>query len=166
MDVTVRTLDRRDWTRVADIYRQGIRTGDATFELEVPTWAEWSEARHPRCRIVAERDGGVVGFAALSPVSARPVYAGVAEVMVYVAEDVRGQGIGIRLLQELVSRSEGAGLWTLQAGIFPENGPSIAAHRAVGFRVVGTRERMGRSDDGRWRDVVLMERRSPRVGLD
>jgi phosphinothricin acetyltransferase len=158
-------MDPTDWSAVASIYRRGIETGDATFETEVPPWTAWDAARLSVCRLVAEVDGGVVGFAALSPTSYRPVYAGVAEVMVYVAADLRGRGVGRLLLDALVERSEEAGIWTLQAGIFPENQASIALHRASGFRVVGTRIRPGRAADGRWRDVVLLERRSDVVGV-
>lgn len=155
-----------DWPSVAEIYRQGIAAGDATFETEVPERDAWLEARHPEGRIVAETEGEVVGFAAMSPVSRRPVYAGVCEVMVYVAEGRRGRGIGAALLDELVRASERGGIWTLQASIFPENVPSVRLHERAGFRVVGTRERIGRFHDGRWRDTVLMERRSGAVGRD
>ena len=160
----VRALVATDWPAVAEIYAQGIESGHATFETEVPGWEAWSRGRHPDCRLVAEVDGRIVGFAAISPVSDRWVYAGVGEVMVYVAEDLRGRGIGGRLLRELVACSETAGLWTLQASIFPENATSIRAHERVGFRVVGTRERIGRFHDGRWRDTVVMERRSEVIG--
>jgi L-amino acid N-acyltransferase YncA len=153
-----------DWPAVAEIYRQGIATGDATFETTVPTWEEWDASRHAVARLVAEGPRGIEGFAAVSPVSKRGVYAGVAEVMVYVAADARGRGVGGRLLQALVEATEAAGIWTLQAGIFPENRASIAIHERVGFRVVGRRERLGRFHDGRWRDVVLMERRSEVAG--
>lgn len=162
----VRELRAADWPAVAEIYRQGIDTGDATFETVVPPWSDWTAARRSDCRLVAEMEGEVVAFAALSPVSYRAVYAGVAEVMVYVADAWRGRGVGGRLLGALVVRSEAAGVWTLQASIFPENEASIAIHRAAGFRVSGTRERVGRGPDGRWRDVTLMERRSPVVGSD
>jgi L-amino acid N-acyltransferase YncA len=165
-DVLLRPLVPGDWPAVASIYRQGMATGDATFETDVPTWDAWDAARLPRCRLVAQSDGVLVGFAALSPVSSRAVYAGVAEVMVYVAEDMRGRGIGRRLLDALVDHAEEAGLWTLQAGIFPENRASIALHAAVGFQVLCTRHRLGRAADGRWRDVVLMERRSDVVGAE
>ena len=150
---------------MAEIYRQGIESGDATFETEVPTWESWDAARSPDCRIVAEVDGEVVGYAGLSPVSGRPVYAGVREVMIYVGESARGRGVGRRLLGKLVEESERLGIWTLQAGIFPENGPSIRIFERCGFRVLGTHERLGRFHDGRWRDVVLMERRSGVVGI-
>lgn len=160
----LRELTPEDWPVVAEIYRQGIASGHATFETDVPSWERWDASRLRSCRIVAEEDGVPVGFAALSPVSTREVYRGVAEVMVYVAESHRGRGIGGRLMAELVARSEDAGVWTLQASVFPENEASIAAHVRVGFRIVGTRERIARYTDGRWRDTVILERRSSRVG--
>lgn len=162
--VTLRPLRAGDWPAVAEIYGQGIAAGDATFETEVPPWERWDAARLPEPRLVALRAGKVVGYAALSPVSSRPAYAGVAEVSVYVAEEARGEGVGRTLLDALVSASEAAGIWSLRAGIFPENQASLALHGAAGFRVVGVWERVGRFHDGRWRDVVLMERRSPAVG--
>jgi len=162
--VTLRALEAADWPSVAEIYRQGIASGDATFETEVPTWEAWDAARLPEARLVAESEGAVVGYAALSPVSSRCAYAGVAEVTVYVAENARGRGVGRILLEGLVEASEALGIWTLHAGIFPENEASLALHRRVGFRVVGVWERLGRFHDGRWRDVVLLERRSARVG--
>lgn len=152
-------LDQTDWADVQEIYLQGIRGGDATFEREVPDWRAWNESHLITPRLVARDDEGVIGWAALSPVSRRRVYSGVAEVSVYVAESSQGRGVGRTLLEQLVERSEGAGIWTLQAGIFPENIGSIAIHLKCGFRIVGTRERLGRQGD-RWRDVVLLERRS------
>lgn len=162
----VRPLLKGDWQFVAEIYRQGIESGHATFETKVPDWDNWDRGRHPKCRLVADLDGRVMGFAAISPVSSRKVYAGVGEVMVYVAEDARGRGVGGRLLRELVACSEAVGLWTLQASIFPENVTSIRMHERVGFRVLGTRERIARFHDGRWRDTVIMERRSDVAGTD
>ena len=162
----LRALVEGDWPAVADIYEQGITAGDATFETDVPPWKAWDASRHPACRIVAEEGGVVVGFAVMSPVSRREVYAGVAEVMVYVAEGSRGRGVGGALMKALVECSESAGIWTLQASVFPENVASIRAHERVGFRVMGTRERIARFHDGRWRDTVIMERRSRNVGLD
>ena len=155
-----------DWPEVARVYRQGIASGDATFETEAPEWEAWDAARLRECRIVAEAERRVVGFACLSPTSSRPVYAGVCEVMVYVATEARGKGIGGCLLRALVEASETAGIWTLHAGIFPENEASIRAHKRAGFRVVGTFERVGRFHDGRWRDTVLLERRSTVAGVD
>jgi L-amino acid N-acyltransferase YncA len=163
MAATLRELRSEDWPTVRAIYEEGIRGGAATFETQAPTWERWDGA-YSDLRIVAERDGAVVGWAALSPVSSRRCYEGVGEVSVYVAEEVRGAGLGRLLLDELVALSEEAGYWTLTAGVFPENEASIRLHRACGFREVGVRERLGQLG-GVWRDVVLLERRSPRVGL-
>jgi phosphinothricin acetyltransferase len=152
-----------DWPDVRTIYLEGIATGNATFQQSAPEWADWDTGHLPHPRLVARRDGTVLAWAALSQVSARPVYAGVAEVSVYVAERARGQGIGRLLMAALIAESERNGIWTLQAGIFPENLASIALHLAHSFREVGVRERLG-CMHGRWRDVVLMERRSKVVG--
>lgn len=164
--MTIRELTEADWPVIRDIYRQGIESGDATFETRIPEWSEWDAARLDSVRLVEEGDSGVLGFAALSPVSKRPVYAGVAEVMVYVAADARGQGVGTRLMAALVAASEGAGIWTLQASMFPENVASVRSHERAGFRVLGRRDRIARFHDGRWRDTVVMERRSEVVGVD
>jgi phosphinothricin acetyltransferase len=147
---------------VRAIYEEGIRSGDATFETEPPTWQEWAAA-HPEHRLVAEPEGRVVGWAAIAPASSRHCYRGVGEVSVYVAEAARGGGVGRVLLEQLVELSERAGYWTLTAGVFPENEASLRLHRACGFREVGIRERLGESR-GVWRDVVLLERRSRLVG--
>ena len=152
-----------DWDYVRAIYLEGIATGNATFEKSAPDWEKWNAGHLQRCRLLARAAGEVLGWAALSPVSSRCAYGGVAEVSVYVAGRARGRGIGSLLLSELVAASERNGIWTLQASIFPENQASIALHRRAGFRVVGIRERLG-SMDGRWRDVVLMERRSAVTG--
>ncbi len=152
-----------DWPAVRRIYEEGIATGNATFETHSPGWEDWDRAHRPAPRLVARGDGRVLGWAALSSVSARRVYAGVAEVSVYVGESARGRGAGRALLEELIARSERLGIWTLQAGIFPENLASIALHERCGFRVVGRRERIARLHD-LWRDVLLLERRSPVVG--
>jgi phosphinothricin acetyltransferase len=153
-------MRREDWDAVARILAEGIATGQATFETEVPAWEAWDRSHLPAHRLVAAEDGRVLGWAALAPVSPRPVYAGVAEVSVYVAADARGRGVGAALLDALVRSSEHVGIWTLQAGIFPENDASLRLHRSAGFRVVGRRERLGRLH-GTWRDVLLVERRSP-----
>ncbi|MBI4500971.1 MAG: N-acetyltransferase [Gemmatimonadetes bacterium] len=149
--------------RVLAIFAEGIATGDATFETAVPTWEKWDQGHLPKCRLVARAGPDVLGWAALSPVSDRCAYGGVAEVSVYVASAARGKGVGRKLLAELVKASEEAGLWTLQAGIFPENRASVALHLAAGFREVGRREKLGRLK-GRWRDVLMLERRSTVVG--
>ncbi len=164
--MAIRSMTPDDWPAVSTIYAEGIATGNATFETTVPTWDAWDAGRLEAGRLVATEDSGaVVGWAALSPVSARPVYRGVADVGIYVAAAARGQGVGRRLLEALVVASEDAGIWTLQAGIFPENAASIALHQALGFRIIGHRDRIG-CHDGRWRDVLLLERRSAIVGTD
>jgi phosphinothricin acetyltransferase len=162
--IAVEPMRASDWPAVAGIYQQGIDTGDATFETHVPSWEAWDAGHLSAARLVARDEGRVVGWAALSPVSDRCVYGGVAEVSVYVAGAARGRGIGRRLLEALALASEEAGIWTLQAGIFPENEASLAIHRACGFRVVGRRERLGRLA-GEWRDVILLERRSRSIGV-
>jgi phosphinothricin acetyltransferase len=156
-----------DWPEVRRIYAEGIATGDATFETEVPDWSHWDRSHRPRCRLVA-RDpatGTVVGWAALSRASSRRVYAGVAWESVYVAEAARGRGIGAALLHAVTEASEAAGLWTMLAGVMVENAASRALHQGAGFREVGIQRAMGQDATGRWRDVVLFERRSTRVGL-
>jgi L-amino acid N-acyltransferase YncA len=157
--IAIRPMLESDWPAVARIYREGIQTGLATFETEVPDWNDWDIGHHRRCRLVADVDGQVVAWAALGPVSRRHVYRGVAELSIYVAEQSRGNGVGSRLLAAVVSESETEGFWTVQAGIFPENEASIRLHERLGFRIVGVRERIGELD-GVWRDVVFMERRS------
>ena len=157
--IELRDLRPRDWPEVAAIYEAGILGRNATFETEVPTWEEW-DARHLRAhRLVALEDERVVGWAALSPVSTRRCYRGVAENSVYVAAHRRGRGIGRLLLDALVRQADRGGIWTIQTSIFPENRASIVLHVACGFRVVGVRERIARLD-GVWRDTVLVERRS------
>jgi L-amino acid N-acyltransferase YncA len=164
MNITVEEMQDQDWEAVQAIYREGIATSNATFETDVPEWEEWNKSHLRDCRLVARAEGQVIGWAALSPVSSRCVYGGVTEVSIYVTASARGQGIGKVLLRALVKESERAGIWTLQAGIFPENVTSIAIHQACGFRQVGYRERIGQMN-GVWRDVVLMERRSKVVGI-
>jgi len=161
--LVIEPMRREDWPSVEGIYCAGIATGNATFETEPPGWEQW-DARHlPFARLVARHAGIVAGWAALSAVSTRKVYVGVAEVSVYVAETARGKGLGKVLLQALIESSEQHSIWMLQAGIFPENAASIRLHEACGFRIVGRRERIAQLH-GRWRDTVLMERRSSRVG--
>jgi L-amino acid N-acyltransferase YncA len=165
MNITLRPLNPDDWPSVARIYRQGIETGNATFQKEVPSWEAWNSAHIKTCRIVASADNEIVGWAALTPVSGRCVYAGVAEVSVYVASDHKGKKIGTILLESLILESESEGFWTLQAGIFPENNASLKLHENLGFRKVGFRERIGKMENI-WRDTVLLERRSKVVGVD
>jgi L-amino acid N-acyltransferase YncA len=160
----LRPMRQADWPRVAAIYGEGIATGNATLETSVPDYDVWNSGHLPHSRLVAELHDEVCGWAALSPVSGRCVYGGVAEVSVYVAADARGRGVGKALLQELIDSSEQNGIWTLQAGILAENEGSINLHERCGFRVVGWRERLGQLH-GRWRDIVLLERRSRVVGV-
>ena len=164
MHLDIVAMEEEHWDAMREIYAQGIATGNATFETTVPSWEEW-DARHlPTCRLLARRGNEVVGWAALSHVSTRHVYRGVAEVSVYIAERAQGQGIGSALLDALIRESERNGIWTLQAGILAENVVSIHLHEKAGFRIVGRRERIG-CLDGNWRDTVLMERRSSEVGV-
>jgi L-amino acid N-acyltransferase YncA len=151
-----------DWPAVRSIYLEGIATKNATFENAAPEWERWDEGHLRVCRLVARAASEIVGWAALSPVSRRPVYAGVADLSIYVSGRARSKGVGTALLSRLVEDSEREGIWTLQAGIFPENTASIKLHQRAGFRIVGIREKLG-SMDGRWRDVVLLERRSDMV---
>jgi L-amino acid N-acyltransferase YncA len=152
-----------DWPAVREIYREGIATGNATFEAELPDWEKWNSAHRQDSRLIARKGEQILGWAALSPVSVRRVYVGVAEVSVYVAAAARGSGIGKALLHALIEESERHNIWTLQAGIFPENAASIALHKSCGFRKVGTRRRIARLGST-WRDVLLMERRSQLTG--
>jgi L-amino acid N-acyltransferase YncA len=161
--LSIEPMTEKDWTDVRRIYAEGIATGNATFEKTLPDWESWNDGHLQVCRFIARSKGEVLGWAALSPVSGRCVYAGVAEVSVYVAQHARGRKVGSTLLSALIEGSEREGLWTLQAGIFPENIASLELHQRHGFRIVGTREKIG-SMDGRWRDTLLMERRSTVVG--
>ena len=158
--VTIRELRPDDWPAVRAIYLDGIRSGLASFETEAPAWEAW-DARHT-LRVVAQSDEEVVGWAAAAPVSSRRCYRGVVETSVYVAAKARGRGVGHLLMEELIERSERAGVWTLETSIFPENQPSLKLHQRAGFRIVGMRERIGKRD-GLWRDTVLLERRSEAV---
>lgn len=168
--ITLRPMRDADAETVLRIYREGIATGQATFQAEAPSWPDWDRGHLAHSRLVAEIAGEAVGWAALSATSARPVYRGVGEVSLYVAAPARGRGVGRRLLDGLIAASEAAGMWTLQAGIFPENRASLALHHACGFRTLGTRRRVGRMTHGplagRWRDVALLERRSAVAGID
>jgi phosphinothricin acetyltransferase len=159
------TMRDADWPDVRRIYLEGIATGHATFETEAPNWERWNNAHLTCARLVTRAGGDVKGWAALSPVSSRRVYAGVAETSVYVAPESRGQGIGRALLAALIQAAESNGIWTLQASIFPENRASIELHKALGFREVGRRERIAKRD-GVWRDTLLLERRSAIVGTE
>jgi L-amino acid N-acyltransferase YncA len=162
--VVIDELASTDWADARRIYEEGIASGDGTFETRSPEWEAWDRAHLKKPRVAARDAGRLRGWAALSPISTREVYAGVAEVSIYVAKAARGRGLGRMILQELVERSEREGLWTLQAGIFPENAASLRIHERCGFRLVGRRERIGRGARG-WRDVLLLERRSASVGI-
>ena len=156
-------MQPEDWDAVRAIYIEGISTGNSTFEQSAPDWETWDQGHLPSCRLVARAGSEVLGWTALSPVSRRQVYAGVAEFSIYVAERARGRRVGAALLKALIELSEREGIWTLQSGIFPENTASLDLCRRFGFRIVGTRERVG-CMHGRWRDVVLLERRSDVAG--
>ena len=160
-----RDLMEEDWKQVSKIYQEGLDTRNATFESNIPSWEEWNSGHIKECRIIAEIKNKVVGWAALSPVSSRCVYGGVAEVSVYVSSKYSGQSIGTKLLERLVSESEKNGIWTLQAGIFPENKGSIKIHERIGFRKIGYREKIGKMN-GVWRNTVLLEKRSECVGIE
>ena len=161
----IRDMQPEDWHEEARIYEEGIATGYATFETRVPAYEDWDRAHLPFGRLVAEISGQVAGWAALSPVSGRCVYGGVAEVSVYVSSAQRGKGTGKALLRKLIAESEQQGIWTLQSGIFPQNPGSIRLHEAVGFRRLGYREKIAKRD-GIWQDNILFERRSKTVGTD
>jgi len=158
----LRELRKEDWPAVRAIYEQGIAGRNATFETEAPDWDTWDRSHLDAHRLVAVEDGRVLGWAALAPVSERCVYQGVAENSVYVDSAAQGRGIGKALLERIVGDAERAGIWTIQTGVFPENEASVALHLRCGFRVVGTRERLGRLD-GEWRDVLFLERRSEAI---
>jgi len=165
--IALTPLTAEDWSQAARIYAAGIAGGNATFEAEPPPWEQWSRKRAGYPAVIARgADGEVLGWAALTPVSPREVYRGVGAVSVYVAPEHARRGVGRALLSGLVESAETAGFWTLEAGIFPENAASVALHQGAGFRLVGVRERIGRMPDGRWRDVLLFERRSAEVGRD
>ena len=163
--ILIEEMKAESWPSVQRIYNSGIATKNATFQTEAPEWEAWDESHRKDCRLIAIIDEQIVGWAALSNVSGRCVYAGVAEVSIYIDANFRGRGVGDQLMAQLISESERCGIWTLQAGIFPENKGSIALHLKHGFRVLGTRERIGKMDN-QWRDTVLLERRSNVVGVN
>ncbi|MBP3951048.1 GNAT family N-acetyltransferase [Bacillus suaedae] len=164
MNVVITNMKDSDRDQVLDIYMEGISTGNATFQTEPMTWEEWNGKYANECRFVAREEDRVVGWIAILPYSTRFVYAGVAEVSIYISLAHTGLGIGARLLSKLIEESEKKGYWTLQAGIYPENEASMSLHKKAGFREVGKRERIGKLN-GIWRDVILLERRSKIVGL-
>lgn len=162
-EITITGLRPEHWPEVARIYGEGIETGNATFETDVPSWESWDASHLPNHRLIATQEGLVIGWAALVPVSDRCVYGGVVENSVYVATAARGAGVGRKLLEALIASTEIAGIWTIQTGIFPENEASVRLHERVGFEIVGRRKRIGKLR-GNWRDVLLLERRSDVVG--
>jgi len=163
-EVQINKMQRKDWDSVSKIYKEGIETGLATFEKEIPSWGKWDKNHLKSCRLIATLNHKIIGWAALSAVSSRCVYGGVAEVSVYVAKKEWGNKVGKRLMLALINESEKEGLWTLQSGVFSNNLSSIELHKNVGFRVIGLREKIGQLD-GEWKDNVLMERRSKIIGV-
>jgi phosphinothricin acetyltransferase len=159
MNITIRAMKADDWNAVQHIYMEGIATNNATFQTSAPAWGDWDKGHLSTCRLVAEKDGEIAGWAALSHVSSRCVYRGVAELSIYVGDKHRGVGVGAALMSKLIITSEKEGIWTLQSGVFPENLHSLALQRKFGFREIGCRRRLGQLH-GVWRDVLLLERRS------
>ncbi len=165
MDYTIEAMKPEDWAQVAAVYWEGIQTKIATFQAEVPSWEQWDKSHCADCRLVARAGDTVLGWAALTPISSRCVYAGVADVSIYVGQNHKRQGIGQALLRELIRQSEAEGFWSLESRIIRENTGSQALHAKCGFRQIGFREKLGKMDNGKWHDVVLMERRSQTVGI-
>lgn len=165
MDYKIDEMRPLDWKQVSSVYLEGIETGKATFQTELPTWENWNNGHISSCRLVIRLDSDVLGWGALSPTSSRCVYSGVAEVSIYIGEKYRGQGLGGILLQDLIKLSEENGFWTLQSGIIKENTASILLHEKCGFRKIGIREKVAKMSNGKWHDVVLMERRSKVVAI-
>ncbi len=164
MEFEIKQMQQEDWSQVAHIYKQGIDSGDSTFESEVPSWEEWSASHNTPCNLVLKSGERVLGWIALTPVSKRCVFSGVAELSVYIDQDYQGQGIGFQLLQRVVEVAVSHGFWTLESGVFPENIASLKLHKKCGFRTVGTRQKIGKMPGtGRWRDVVLLEYRTKDV---
>jgi phosphinothricin acetyltransferase len=162
--IEIKPLEPLHWNEVRRIYEEGLKTGNATFQTSAPEWDEWDKTHIQTGRLVAIENENILGWAALTPVSGRCVYGGVAEISVYVSENARGKGVGKELLKSLIENSEANGFWTLQAGIFPENVASLKIHEATGFRIIGKREKIGQMN-GHWRDTILLERRSQTIGI-
>lgn len=166
MNYIIDEMTQNDWEQVSNIYLEGIQTGKATFQSEIPSWENWNKSHISSCRLVARSGNEVLGWTALSATSSRCVYAGVAEVSIYIGQKYREHGIGKMLLESLVNLSEKNGFWTLQSGIIRKNSSSIALHKKCGFREIGIREKVAKMNNGEWHDVVLMERRSKVIGID
>lgn len=165
MNLEIRKMKPEDGSRIIEIFQQGINGGNATFDSTAPTWEVWDMNHFSNCRFVIEDENEhILGWCALKPISNRDCYSGVAEVSIYIADEIQGKGFGTLLLKKLILDSEENGFWTLQAGIFPENNASISLHQKQGFRIVGTRDKIGKMN-GEWRDVVLLERRSRIAGI-
>jgi phosphinothricin acetyltransferase len=165
MNIIVRAMQENDWNEVAMIYQEGIDTGIATFQTEVPSYENWDRAHVKSCRFVAVADGRVIGWTALTPCSSRCVFAGVVELSVYIKKEFRGRQVGEKLMKETIIESEKEGFWSIMSMIMEENQPSIALHSKTGFRMIGYREKIGKDSDGKWRNTVMMERRSMVVGV-
>ena len=163
MNITITKMSPSDWQDVSRIYTLGIETGIATFQTEAPSYEAWDTGHISRCRLVAKLASQVIGWAALSPVSSRCVYAGVAEVSIYIDPSYKGMQVGTSLLEALIEASEAEGFWTLQSGIIKENSTSLKLHEKCGFRVIGFREKIGKMPSGKWHDVVLVEKRSSKI---
>lgn len=166
MDYIISEMTESDWNQVANIYSEGIKTGLATFQTDIPTWVDWNNSHIASCRLVAVLDNIVLGWCALSPASSRCVYAGVAEVSIYISEKYKSQGIGTALLTNLIKLSEQNGFWTLYSSIIRENTSSISLHEKCGFREIGIQEKVAKMNNEKWLDTTLMERRSKLVGID
>lgn len=164
MNYIIDEMNESDWQQVSEIYLAGIKTEIATFQSDVPNWEEWDKGHLTSCRFVARSGEEILGWVALSPVSSRCVYAGVVDVSIYISDKHRGKGVGSSLLNNLIQQSEKEGYWTLQSGIIKDNIPSRMLHKKCGFREIGYRERIGRMNNGKWHDVILMERRSKLIG--
>ncbi len=165
MEFIITQMKETDWLQVSNIYTEGIQTKIATFQSSAPSWEDWDNGHCKTCRFVAKIGEEILGWAALSPVSSRCVYAGVAELSIYISSKFQGQKVGTALLEELLKQSEENGYWTLQSGIIRENIASLNLHKKCGFREIGYREKLGKMDNGKWHDVVLVERRSKVVGV-
>lgn len=165
MSFEIREMEKDDWSKVAEIYREGILTANATFQTQVPTYEEWDNNHINSCRLVAVLEDDVIGWIALSKVSNKCVYLGVAEVSIYISKNYRGKGIGTKLLNNLIKVSEENGFWTLQSFVIDENIASISLHKKCEFRILGIRERIAKASNGLWHDVIVMERRSKKIGM-